>query len=299
MTDWTDVANHGVLGDIRCERSVPIGGFMRTNISTGSAMTRVYVRLLAGAASLLLLGASVSGCGSSTNNGKSSGQTSTTTARTPTATATETPTPEPDADGDGTTDDVDYRPHNAKIQTKADAVDCDVLGINDVKLHEGACTQPNGQKVKVVNKTTTLVLPQMSVHYNGYTTASSISSDVGTEAANGTYVIVSLTITNRLDSPVAVEPDGIALGLVRHGHFKTYTHSFDAENEPGSSFVWNSDPIQPDQSQTGTVIFDIPTNYVSLVARNGNLIVYQFSDASNASFDEQPHKRVGVIRTYH
>lgn len=214
---------------------------------------------------------------------------------TATSTPEATPTPDPDADNDGVADDVDYAPHNRKIQTKADAQDCNVLGINSIKLREGACTE-GGAKLKVVNKDTTLTLPQLSAHYNGYTTASTISSDVGSEAANGTFIIVSLTITNRTDSPVSVEPDGFLLTLTPKNRTKTYTHDFDAENEPGSSFVWNSDELQPDQSQTGTVVYDVPTKYASEIARSGNLEVLQFSDAS--AFSDSPEKRVGIIRTY-
>src|SRR5687767_6681927 len=61
-------------------------------------------------------------------------------AATPAETPEPTPTPEPDRDNDGAPDADDYAPKNNRIQTKADAEDCDVLGINAAQRKEGACT---------------------------------------------------------------------------------------------------------------------------------------------------------------
>ena len=92
------------------------------------------------------------------------------------------------------------------------------------------------------------------MRYHGYTTATTVGSDIGSEAASGTYMILRLTVTNKTNGPVTAEPDGIYLSLTRGGRTRTYSHDFDAANLPGPSFVWESDELQPEASKTGTVL---------------------------------------------
>jgi|tagenome__1003787_1003787.scaffolds.fasta_scaffold20797758_4 hypothetical protein len=63
---------------------------------------------------------------------------------------------------------------------------------------------------------------------------------------------------------------------------------------PGDSFVWNNDEIQPGNSQTGTVIFDVPQRSVPRIGTSGNLSVVQFSDAGS----DKAERTIGVIRLY-
>ena len=213
-----------------------------------------------------------------------------------------------DDDGDGVLNTYDPEPDDPAISSyeevenepepspEPDPTDCDSLGINAVGLKEGPCTDAGtGQRIKVVNKDTTLRLPEMNVRYLGATTAPTIGSDIGSEAASGTFLILRLEITNKTNAPVTIEPDGIELTLTRRGRTRTYTHDFDAENLPGDSFVWIGDELQPGAAVTGTVVFDVPTRFASELDRTGNLVVLQFSDVD--SFDA-PQRRIGVIRTY-
>lgn len=175
-------------------------------------------------------------------------------------------------------------------QRQLEAQSCDAKGINAQKLREGPCTDEGGTKVKVVNRDTTLSLPELTVSYGGYTTAETLSSSVGTERADGVYVTIRLTITNKLPDPVAFDPEQVALYLAD----KTFTPDFDADNMPGDSFVWESDEIQPGNSRTGTVTFDVAPAAARAMDTSGNIGVAQFSDAG-----QDAKRRIGLIRTYH
>ena len=54
--------------------------------------------------------------------------------------------------------------------------------------------------------------------------------------------------------------------------------------------------IQPDETLTGSVVFDVPAQHVSEFKQDGNVTVLQFSDSSGIGTPEQP---VGIIRSYH
>jgi hypothetical protein len=77
---------------------------------------------------------------------------------------------------------------------------------------------------------------------------------------------------------------------------KQFSEDFDAENMPGDSFTWNDDEIQPGETRTGTVIFDVPDASLGELDRSGNVFVLNFSDAGSTV--EEAGTTVGVIRTY-
>jgi hypothetical protein len=210
-----------------------------------------------------------------------------------TATPTPTPTPPPDKDGDGTEDSLDYAPSNAKIQTEADAKDCEVLGIDHQGLKEGPCTLENGTKVKVVNRSTRLTLPQVGVQLNSITAATTIPRPYDSPLV-GHFVVANLSVTNRLDAPVEIDgSDQFALGLGK----KTFTADFDAMNT-GQDDGLVYETLQPDETRSGAVVFRVSAKAARHVETDGNFLVYQFTDADNIGF-ESPKRRVGLIRTYH
>ena len=158
---------------------------------------------------------------------------------------------------------------------------------------EGTCTDAEGIRVKVVDKGTKLTLKQLDASFGGYRTAETLSASTGTEKASGVYAILTLTVTNKLDSPVSFDSEQVVLSLGD----KSYTPDFDAGNMPGDSFVWNDEEIQPGNSQTGTVIFDVPNKQVGKFATSGNIVIFQFSDA-DVSSPEEAESTLGFIRTY-
>jgi len=241
---------------------------------------RPIITLAALIAALLM-----AGCGSSDNDGpvrEDSGGTQQ---------AAKTPAPDPDADKDGTPDAEDFDPENPQIQTRADSKNCNVLGINQQEGKEGSCTTDQGTKVKVVNRDSTLVLPQIAVKLNSIETTDIIERDFNSPLV-GSFVVANITMTNRLSAPVTTNaPDqfGLALGP------RQYTPDFDAMNESdeGSKFIFEE--LQPDESTTGDVVFRVAAKRARRLERDGNFVVLQFTDVEAVS---EPEKRVGVIRTY-
>jgi hypothetical protein len=170
--------------------------------------------------------------------------------------------------------------------------DCDALGINAIRLKEGTCTQQR-KTFTIVDRDSTLNLKELNVRLVNTSSTPTISNDTGvTRAKAGTFYIVTLEVTNKIDQPAAFDSSQGQVGLLTNG--KSYSESFDAENNPGDSFTWNSDEIQPDATATGTVIFDLPPSAAKTVERDGNIVVLNFSDA-----DSTDASTAGIIRTYH
>lgn len=170
---------------------------------------------------------------------------------------------------------------------------CDARGVTTAARNEGTCTDEDGQRVKVVDRRTKLTLPEMNVAYDGYSSDEVITASTGAAKASGTFITLNLRVTNKLNGPVAFDPEGQVL-LVLDG--KTYTPDFDAMNTPGKSFLWNRDDIQAGNSKAGTVTFDVPKKRVAGMEKTGNILLYQFSD-SDAEYGEQ-QRTLGFIRTY-
>jgi hypothetical protein len=74
-----------------------------------------------------------------------------------------------------------------------------------------------------------------------------------------------------------------------------YTEDFNVENNPGiGTFVWSSEPIQPNPSKTGALIFDVPAEVVGCLEKDGNLALGNFRD----DYAFRRPKQLAVIRTY-
>ncbi len=174
--------------------------------------------------------------------------------------------------------------------------DCNALGIDSKGLREGTCFT-NGEKFTVVNKASTLHLRSLTAKFNGARTQNSLSAPASTATANGEFVIISLTIANKLDTPQTFDQIGTPQTALELGN-KVYTEDFQAENGPDQqSFIANQlsqNGIQPGESKTGDVVFDVPSRAVSELDKTGNIIVVNFGDAA-----QSPSGTIGVIRTYH
>jgi hypothetical protein len=213
------------------------------------------------------LAAVIAGCGS----GETKTVTNTKTVTTPTATD-----------------------ETAAETTAPDKNSCDAKGINPEKRREGTCVDPDGQKYKTVNRGSTLRLKELNVRVVSTRLTPTLTADTGTERASGQFYVVTLAVTNKLDSPTSFDDGQNQVGLTVGG--KTYSEDFEAENMPGNSFVWGSDEIQPEESRTGSVIFDLPNRAVKKLGNSSaaaNLIILNFSD-----IESDPPDLVGTIRLY-
>src|SRR4051794_20066002 len=124
-----------------------------------------------------LAGLVIAGCGSSKTVTKTVGAPPTAPVSTPTATTT---------------------PDQQPVDNS-----CDALGINRAQRKEGTCIDRSGVKVTVVDKTSTLKLKTLTARFVGSRMASSLGDPGFTKTASGTYVVITIAVTNRLDTPVS------------------------------------------------------------------------------------------------
>jgi hypothetical protein len=201
---------------------------------------------------------------------------------------------------EGTSDGAptDTTPPPETTTTETEGVDpdntCDALGINSEQLEEGSCTV-KGQDVVVVNKDSTLKLDQLTARLVDISTADTLQgSSFGPKSASGVFVVARLEITNTTNKPQTYDSFGeaTALNLGRD----VYTEDFNVENGTATdSFVWRSKELQPHESMTGSLVYDVPASAVGHLETDGYLSVGNFRDDSGA----QRPKQLGVIRTYH
>lgn len=245
--------------------------------------------LLAMLASLM-----IAGCGGeeSEQGGTDSGTPATAATQEPTSTPTPTPTEEPDSDGDGSPDSEDFKPKDDKVQTADQADDCDVLGINPEELKEGECEADDGMRIKVVNRGSELKLRELSVRLLSIEPTSEIARPYDSPLVGG-FVVARVSVTNRLNSPVEI--DGSDMFALLLGN-KQFSPNFDAMNT-GNDDTLIYEEMQPEETRTGTVVFNVPARRANGLSKDGNLVVLQFSDAGTFG-NESPSKRVGFIRTY-
>lgn len=109
--------------------------------------------------------------------------------------------------------------------------------------------------------------------------ASSVSNGPGfTATANGTYLIFTLRITNVMSSPQAFGGIGSTQTVLSLGG-SAYSDAFSAENgNDGQSFLTQDTPIQPGESQTGDLIYDVPSAkaQTAISGRSGGLVIANF-----------------------
>jgi uncharacterized protein DUF4352 len=74
------------------------------------------------------------------------------------------------------------------------------------------------------------------------------------EEANGSFVVVKLTLTNRKDEPATILEDNIRL---IGGNGKNYSTSDDAILALGGQ-TFLLEEIQPDVTERGTLVYDVP-----------------------------------------
>jgi Domain of unknown function (DUF4352) len=174
----------------------------------------------------------------------------------------------------------------------AGASGCDAKGISGKKGREGICTE-NGVTVTVVNPGHEARLHTLAARFNGCRQASSVSDGFGQSvSARGVFALCSITVRNRSDTPQTF--DGIGARqttLVVDG--KQFSQNFDAENQADAkSFITQDSEIQPGESRTGDVVFDLQPRFMRHLGTSGNLFVVNFGDDLDSATD------AAVLRTY-
>jgi hypothetical protein len=183
---------------------------------------------------------------------------------------------------------------------------CTVL-LRESDIRPAVCDLGNGTFFKAATENHPLKLKSLTVEFLGAHTATSVgdSSGAASATANGTFEIITLRVTNNSSSPQTVESVGSnAFSLeTLASNSKTYTESFVAENQADqNSFVsQSSTPIQPDASQTGDVVFDLPARALASIRRGGAGILFgEFgTDLTSSSASNSPGRPYGFMIIHH
>jgi hypothetical protein len=167
---------------------------------------------------------------------------------------------------------------------------CEALGIDIRGSREGTCRQ-DGTRFHVANRANPIRLKELSARLIDEERLTALPD--GYSRANGTYVVLTLAITNRTSAPRSVE-DQIALHIDR----KEYGRDDEAEIYYEDSFNMLNE-IQPDETLEGRIVFDLPPSALEKLSSRragSNLVILNFSEA--LGFDSDRPSEVGAIRLW-
>lgn len=159
--------------------------------------------------------------------------------------------------------------------------DCDAQGINAQEGAGGTCLSATGDRVTVADRGEPATTPAMAVTLLDVETPRSLrrKGEAG-RRANGAFVLLTLQVRNRLEEKVEFDPAGqVELYL---------------EGQPYFSIEEGTTTIDPGESRTGTVAFDVPEDVVDSLETSGNVFVKPFAQAAF----EGDQATIAVLRTY-
>jgi hypothetical protein len=154
---------------------------------------------------------------------------------------------------------------------------CDAKGISGSARREGVCTA-GGFRVVVVNKAHWLHMQGYDVRILGMRPAVSLKPRSGPVRSHGRFLVVTLSVKSRLASPQRFDNGSNLVQILINK--KTFSENAEAEADPTiGSFASRTVEIQPDEVNTGTVVFDLPVqDYRDRVAQGSDLV---FLDANS------------------
>ena len=174
----------------------------------------------------------------------------------------------------------------------AKAGSCVEEGISTPARKEGTCVD-GGTRYVVVNRDGVLKLPDLEAKLLDIREAKTISGESGESATaeEGTYAIVELSITNRTDEPAKFEGSQILIWVGGGPYREDLKGKSQIEKK---SFLWQDTPIQPQDSQVGTVVFDVPSSVLKSLDEDGNVDIANFGSKGDVLAQDE----IGTIRTY-
>jgi Domain of unknown function (DUF4352) len=214
---------------------------------------RRFARVVASAVAFLATWLLLAACGSTT-------QTVVKTVTTPSSADT-TPTA-----GTTTTDTTATPSASAGLPACADLI----------RRHAGPgmCQLTNGLNVHFARRGTSLHLASLAADALSTRITDSVSSSYASKHAHGRYIVITLRIANRQSSPANFDSIGTTQTLLI-GHNAQFSEAFEAENGPDQQSCVASDttPIQPGESTTCDVIFDVPVAAANRMRTHGAALV--------------------------
>ena len=162
-----------------------------------------------------------------------------------------------------------------------------------VALQAPRCTL-NGVLITVAHGIHTLRLKTLDVKVVGVRTASTVSNAGISSTAKGEFLIITIDVANRADSPETFDDGGFQQQTQLELDGASHTEDFNAENEADAqSFVTNNSALQPGESTTGDLVFDVPPGAAAKATSDSRdvLIIGNFGDDLS---QEQP-STLGLI----
>lgn len=183
-------------------------------------------------------------------------------------------------------------------KTTAATASCESKGINDTVGNTGTCIR-DGITYTVVNKNQVLNLEQLDAKVVSMQIEKSVTESPKRKAvARGRYVVVTLQVKNKLDSPARFGGPGfeqaeLAVGSRQYPH-RQYPEGASATTLLRTDFLGHG-PLGAGKTVTGSVAFEVPTKIAqSLVKENAVLAIANFNDAGKLDTT----KRLGIIRLW-
>ena len=186
----------------------------------------------------------------------------------------------------------------ARATVLSSSSDCDLKGITAGPRREGACVA-RGVRITVANRAHVLRGKDYDARILNVRTTRALHTRSGELRAHGRFVIVRLSIKNTVAAPHEFDRASDLVFLLVDK--KYFGESREAERNPAlSPFRSRSTALQPDETATGTVVFDVPVEPAkNLNARGSNLIFVNFSDeAKRFPTGTEPLEALGYIRLW-
>jgi hypothetical protein len=177
--------------------------------------------------------------------------------------------------------------------------DCDRKGITTHEAREGIC-DVRGFTITVANRAHLLRVGEYDVRFVRLRTAKTLHTRSGqTMHARGTFVLLTLRVKNTLDVPVAFDRHSnlVSLRVDR----KDFTENREAEGDPSiGSYRLHGRGMQPDETDTGTIVFDLPAEHAkNIYARGSNAVFINYSgESSGYPASGNAPKRLGYLRLW-
>jgi hypothetical protein len=177
---------------------------------------------------------------------------------------------------------------------QATSSDCGLKGITAGPRREGVCVA-RGVTVTVANRAHWLHGEEYDARVESVRTAATVDK----LRAHGRFAILTLAIKNTSEIPRGFDRRSDLVFLLVDQ--KYFGERRDAERDPAlRPLRLRRNSVQPDETTTGTVVFDLPTEHATnLLAQGSNVIFVNFSDeAKQFPGGTQPLGALGYVRLW-
>jgi hypothetical protein len=164
-------------------------------------------------------------------------------------------------------------------------------------MREGTCTH-GGITWVIVDENHTLKLKTLGATLVNVRTSKTLSSATGAATANGEFVIATVTIANKLPSPQTFDQAKTQqAGLILDGTVVKEAVVAESEADANSCLSLHTTPIQPGQSLTCDVVFDVSPSAAADLGKHGSGDLYFVDFGSDLAGSIYP-QMIGQIRLY-